>query len=60
MSTNTSESLVRGEMVVRTPEGIALKIMQSEAMMWLMVGANHPDCMDFVLEARMGRLRSRW
>lgn len=43
MSTNTSESLVRGEMVVRTPEGIALKIMQSEAMMWLMVGANHPD-----------------
>ena len=36
-----------------TPEQVAVAIMESESMMWLMVGANHPD-------AHIGNLRKGW
>ena len=36
-----------------TPEEWALAIVQSEAFMWLMVGANHP-------EAHLSVLRGAW
>lgn len=36
-----------------TPEEIALAVMQSEAMLWLMVGSNHVD-------AHLANLRHAW
>lgn len=36
-----------------TPEEIATSVMQSEAMMWLMVGANH-------VESHLDILREAW
>lgn len=36
-----------------TPAEIALEVMQSESMMWLMVGANHP-------ESHLDALRDAW